>query len=325
VAAITSLNEPDLEDLLAKYELGGLERYWPASNGVENSNYFVRVASSHGPHEVVVTMLERPSNLGSMLVQVLDACAEAGLPVAPIMRNKSGSPSDQINGKPTMVAPRLSGRHVVNPTVRQCESVGRFLARFHKATVSLSLRAPDHPRNEAWLVQNAERVRGYLPYSDFRLLRDTVESIGSMLRREDVKRLPRGVIHGDVFRDNVLFSERGLTGVLDFHHAAAGYWIYDLAVVANDWCNDNSGVLDSDRVLALLRAYHAIRPLTPSEVWYFPTFALYAATAFWLSRLTAAIRRAAEPQVRFNNPEEFQRIVEQHCAHFYYLDARLLA
>ena len=138
MAAITSLNEPDLEDLLAKYELGGLERYWPASNGVENSNYFVRVASQRGPHEVVVTMLERPPNSGALIVQLLDACAEAGLPVAPIIRNRNGSPSDQINGKPTMVAPRLSGRHVVNPTMRHCESVGRFLARFHKATLSLA-------------------------------------------------------------------------------------------------------------------------------------------------------------------------------------------
>jgi len=325
VAAITSLNGPELEDLLAKYELGGLERYWPASNGTENSNYFVRVASNHGPHEIVVTMLERPSNSGAMLVRLLDACAEAGLPVAPIIRNRLGSPSEQINGKPTMVAPRLSGRHVVNPTVRQCESVGRFLARFHKATSSLSAHAPEHPRNETWLVQNAEIVRGHIPYGDFRLVRDAVESIGSMLRREDVKRLPRGVIHGDVFRDNVLFSEHGLTGVLDFHHAASGYWIYDLAVVANDWCNDTSGVLDSDRTLALLRSYHAIRPLTATEIWYFPMFALYAATAFWLSRLTVALRRKADAQIRVNNPEEFQRIVEQHYGRFYYLDARLLA
>ncbi len=146
-----------------------------------------------------------------------------------------------------------------------------------------------------------------------------------MLRREDVRRLPRGVIHGDMFRDNVLFSERGLTGVVDFHHAATGYWIYDLAVVANDWCNDSSGVLDSDRTLALLRAYHAIRPLTLGEIWYFPMFALYSATAFWLSRLTVSMRRHIDAQVRVNNPEEFQRIVEQHFAHFYYLDARLLA
>ncbi len=325
MAAITSLSEVDLEGLLAKYELGGLERFWPASNGVENSNYFVRVASSRGPREIVVTMLERPPNSGAMLVDLLDTCADAGLPVAPPIRNRYGASNDQINGKPTIVAPRLCGRHVVNPTMRQCESVGRFLARFHKATASLSARAPQHPRNETWLAQQVALVRGNIPYAEFRLARDTVESIGSMLRREDVKRLPRGVIHGDVFRDNVLFSERGLTGVLDFHHAAGGYWLYDLAVVANDWCNDNSGVLDSDRTLALLRAYHAIRPLTLGEVWQFPMFALYAATAFWLSRLTVATRHKSPALARVNNPEEFQRVVEQHTAHFYYLDARLLA
>jgi homoserine kinase type II len=325
VAAITSLNEPDLEDLLEKYELGGLERFWPASKGVENTNYFVRVANQRGPHEIVVTMLERPPNSGALLVPLLDACVDAGLPVAPIMRNRNGSPSERINGKATMVSPRLAGRHVVNPTVRQCESVGRFLARFHTATLSLRDRAPDHPRNEAWLVQHTEQVRGHIPYGDYRLLRDAVDGIGSMLRREDVHRLPRGIVHGDLFRDNVLFSERGLTGVLDFHHAAAGYWIYDLAVVANDWCNDVAGVLDFDRTLALMRAYNSIRALTPTELWHFPVFALYAATAFWLSRLTTALRRTNEVVPRFNNPEEFQRIVERHAAHFCYIDARLLA
>jgi homoserine kinase type II len=324
MAAITPLSEPDLEILLSKYGLEGLESYWPASNGIENSNYFVRLASRLGPQELVVTMLEQPANAGPLLVPLLDACDTAGLPVAPIIRNRFGAPSDHINGKPTIVAPRLIGRHVLNPTVRQCESVGRFLARFHKVTAPLGNTAAAHPRNEVWLVQRAESIRGYVPYVEFRLARDAVESIGSMLRRQDVKALPRGVIHGDLFRDNVLFTERGLTGVLDFHHAAAGYWIYDLAVAANDWCNDNSGVLDPDRTLALLRAYHAIRPLALAEIWYFPAFALYAATAFWLARLCVALRQDSGVLVRLKNPQEFRRIVEQHIAHFFYLDARLL-
>jgi homoserine kinase type II len=322
VAALTKLSEPDLEDLLAKYELGALERFWPASNGAENANYFVRVENERGPQEVVVTMLERPAQTGSLLVQLLDACASAGLPVAPAIRNRSGSPSDQIRGTATIVFPRLTGRHVVNPTVRQCESVGRFLARFHRATLTLRDRAPDHGRSERWLVQNAEQIRGQVPYSDYRLLRDVIENVGSLLRREDVRRLPRGVIHGDVFRDNVLFSERGLTGVIDFHHASGGYWLYDLAVVANDWCSDVSGVLDFDRTIALLRAYHATRPLTQGEIWHFPMFALYAATVCWVSRLGS--NPSTRPLVRFNNPEEFRRVVARHAAHFCYLDARLL-
>src|SRR5262245_56903218 len=325
MAAITPLSEPDLEIFLSKYGLEGLESFWPATNGIENTNYFVRLTSNLGPHEVVVTMLEQPANSGALLVQLLDACDAAGLPVAPIIRNRHGATTDQINGKPTIVAPRLVGRHVSNPTVRQCESVGKFLARFHKVTLPLANGAAPHPRNEAWLVQHVEEIKGQVAHLDFRLARDAVDCIGSMLNREDVKQLPRGVIHGDVFRDNVLFTERGLTGVLDFHHAAAGCWVYDLAVAANDWSKDDSGLIDTERTLALLRAYHALRPLSDAEIWYFPAFALYAATAFWLSRLTVALRRDAGVVVRFKNPKEFQRIVEQHYARFFYLDARLLA
>ena len=324
MAAITPLRESDLTLLLSKYGLEGLESFWPASHGIENSNYFVRLTSSLGPHEVVVTLLEQPANSGPLLVPLLDACDAAGLPVAPIIRNRHGAASDQINGKPTIVAPRLVGRHVLNPTVRQCESVGRFLARFHRVTAPLAASAPAYPRNELWLTQQVESIRARVSHLDFRLARDAVDSIGSMLRRTDVGKLPRGVIHGDLFRDNVLFTERGLTGVLDFHHAAADYWIYDLAVAANDWCNDSSGVLDPDRTLALLRSYHAIRPLCGAEVWYFPMFALYAATAFWLSRLTVALRRESGTVVRIKNPKEFQRIVERHLSRFFYLDARLL-
>jgi len=143
--------------------------------------------------------------------------------------------------------------------------------------------------------------------------------------RNDVAELPRGVIHGDLFRDNVLFNERGLTGVLDFHHAARGALIYDLAVAANDWCTDSSGLTVPDRAIELLRAYHRIRPLSRSEIRLFPAFALYGALAFWLSRLAVAIERDAGRSVRTNNPEEFERIVSQHHAHFFYLDERMLS
>ena len=98
-------------------------------------------------------------------------------------------------------------------------------------------------------------------------------------------------MHGDLFRDNVLFNEWGLTGVLDFHHAARGVLIYDLAVAANDWCTDSTGLMNPDRATTLLRAYHRIRPLSRSEIRLFPTFALYGALAFWLSRLAVSIER----------------------------------
>jgi homoserine kinase type II len=325
MAAVTVLEPQELEELLSRYDVGLLERFWPAANGIENTNYFLRLSTPEGCRELVLTLLERPSAAGSLIVPLLDLCERAGLPVAPILRNRAGAPIDRVNGRETLLAPRLHGRHVLNPTVRQCAAVGRFLARFHDVAAALADEAPAYPRGAEWLRQHAELARGFVPHADHALLMDVVASVSSMLARDDVKALPRGVIHGDLFRDNVLFTERGLSGVLDFHHASAGYLVYDLAVAANDWCNDCDGVLDAERTIALMRAYHRIRPLTGPELWHFPMFALYAGTAFWLSRLTVALSRESADLLKFKNPDEFKRIVERHATHLFHVDARILA
>ena len=155
-------------------------------------------------------------------------------------------------------------------------------------------------------------------------MKDTARRVTHGLARQDVQSLPKGPIHGDLFRDNVLFSAQGLTGVLDFHHAATGYLVYDLAVAANDWCTDTQGAIDPERAMALLRSYHAIRPLQRQELWHFPLFCLYAALAFWLSRSTGALKSRGRSLARSKNPHEFQRIVAHHTAHFFYIDERQL-
>ena len=203
--------------------------------------------------------------------------------------------------------------------------MGRFIARFHQTTAGWDEPIPDYPRTAVWLAHQAALVKDHQPYLTRTLLTDTTREVSHLLARHDVAELPRGVIHGDLFRDNVLFNEWGLTGVLDFHHAARGVFIYDLAVAANDWCTDSSGLMNPDRVTTLLRAYHRIRPLSRSEIRLFPTFALYGALAFWLSRLAVFIERDAGRNVRTNNPQEFERIVAAHHAHFFYLDERVLA
>ena len=127
-------------------------------------------------------------------------------------------------------------------------------------------------------------------------------------------------MHGDLFRDNVLFDGPELTGVLDFHHAARGYLVYDLAVAANDWCNRPGGALDPERTAALVAAYHKVRPLTILEKGFFPGFLLYAALAFWLSRLTVALKTDTRSTARFKDPDEFREIVAHRNAHFFQID-----
>jgi homoserine kinase type II len=273
----------------------------------------------------VLTLLERPANAGPALVPLLDACVAAGLPVPAVLRDRGGQAFTALDGKPAMVCPRLPGRHVYNPTQRQVEALGRFLGHFHRATLAANLNLPGYPRDLEWLRRQAEACRGQLAYGAAVLMADTRRQLTHALARQDVALLPQGPIHGDLFRDNVLFNEWGLAGVLDFHHASQGYLIYDLAVAANDWCTEANGSLNPELTLALLRAYHGIRPIRREELWYFPVFALYAALTFWTSRLVVALDQRRGAAVRANNPDEFQRIVQHHAAHFFYLDERRLA
>jgi homoserine kinase type II len=321
---MTKLDLLRVEALVSAYEIGDLIRYWPASGGIENSNYFCATARQGVEQQWVITVLEQPPNAGSGFVGLLDACIKAGLPVPAVLRNRSGEAFTKLDDKPAMICPRLPGYHVCNPTLRQVEAVGRFMARFHIATAAAELDLPEYPRDLDWLERNARACDGFLPYRAAVLLSDARARLASALSRQDTALLPRGTIHGDLFRDNVLFDQRGLTGVLDFHHAAQGFLLYDVAVAINDWCTDSHGALDQERTLALLRAYHRIRPFSRAELWYLPIFLLYGALAFWISRLVVALKQRQGQAVRANNPEEFQRIVEHHSAHFLYLDEREL-
>ena len=317
---VIPLEAHSLAELFARYDVGEPRQCRVASHGIENSNYFVTTVKGGSERDWVLTLLEQPSNSGPGYVPLLDLCHAAGLPVAPVVRNEAGDATETWLGKQAMLAPRLSGEHIDVPTVHQVETLGRLIADFHGATADLGFEVAPYPRDQRWLRGRSALTRGRMAYTDERLVFDCVEKVNSMLDRRDVGEFPSGVVHGDLFRDNVLFDGPHLTGVLDFHHAARGYLVYDLAVAANDWCNRPGGALDPQRAAALVTAYDSVRPLTVLEKCFFPGFLLYAALAFWLSRLLVALKTDAGSTARFKDPDEFKAIVADRNAHFFQID-----
>ena len=312
---VTQLGKADLQRLLGRYAVGELVRHWPAAHGIENSNYFLRTRLDGAVREWVLTVLEQASYAGAVLAPLLDLCHAAGLPVAPIVRNVAGGIHETLNGKAVLLTPRLPGEHPLAPTSGQIKALGNAIAKLHLATSRPTFATPPYPRDEAWLRREAESAHQHLgrttsrPTDDDTLLLDTLlDKATETLRQAKADRLPSGVIHGDLFRDNVLFAGDRLTGLLDFHHAAYGCLIYDLAVAANDWCSRSDGRLNANQANVLLAAYHRVRPLTEAELDAFPAFMAYAALAFWLSRLSVANRAQSGLPVRVKDPNEFQRI-----------------
>ena len=308
VNAVTRLSRADLKAVLERYDVGEPLDFWPAAHGIENSNYFVRASTEGKAREWVLTIIEQPPNSGAPFAQLLDRCFAAGLPVAPVRRNAAGNLLDALGGKPLLLSPRLPGSHPQTPSTTQAATLGAIIAKLHLTLRNPGFATPKHPRDESWLAQMAAAVDGHLAADDARLLECALHRVTSLLRRDDLASLPTGIIHGDLFRDNVLFDDDRLTGLLDFHHASEGWLIYDLAVAANDWCSDHEGSLKEGHANALLAAYHEHRPLTQAEVERLPDFMVYGALAFWLSRLSAMAQAQAGEAVRTKNPEEFQRI-----------------
>lgn len=312
--AITHLDRKDLEGLLDGYDLGALMDYRRATLGIENTNYFVRTQRRGTDSHWVLTILEQPSYGGDLLIPLLRLCQEAGLPVAPVVATRAGRPHEWLNGKAVLLTPMLPGAHPDAPTKNQIKALGGTIAQLHRATAQLPLATPPYPRDPAWLKRRAAAVRPHLAATDAQLLDACLRATLQALRQAEAAALPCGLIHGDLFRDNVLFEGENLTGILDFHHAAAGYLLYDLAVAANDWCNHADERLNETHSGTLLAAYSQVRSLTPAERGAFPAFMCYAALAFWLSRLAAAIQARQGSAVRVKDPDEFRRICADRLA-----------
>lgn len=318
-------NTGHLQPIIRQYDVGDVIKVWPATQGIENQNYFLQTQGINRQHSFVLTLLMSTSNAGEAYVPMMRLLDHRGLPVAPPIDNRQGQAITDHDGQLCMLQPKLAGHHTVNPTLKQIEGLARFMGRMHRTPYRTEFNLPEYPRAQSWLVGEASKISAKLPFSDRVLLTDNLTQVISLLSRGDTQALPRGLIHADLFRDNVLFTERGLAGVLDFHHAASGYFIYDLAVAANDWCSDASGLLDPERVTHLLRAYHAVRPMTEPELWFFSLFAQYAALTFWLSRAVKVHASTTQGNERTKNPDEFKRILEQLGKHHFYLDYRALS
>ena len=309
MAAITKLSKTMITDTASKFGVGRVIKYWPASNGIENTNYFLETEENG---DYVLTLIETGLEPNKAMLTVLDAACDAGLPVASAKRSSSGSSYILVENKPALLMRRLEGSHIASPSKNQCEAIGRFLAEFHLATKFIDTQS--YSRDAAWLKEKKEVCSPYLSYTALSLLEDTIQTVVSALSRRDVSRLPKGVIHGDLFRDNALFNRHGLSGVIDFHHTALGFWIYDLAVVLNDWCIlESKNELDNERCWSVLSAYSRIRRLSERELLFLPIFMEYGAVSFWLSRLIVRIEASDKGvDLPAHDPETFRRLLTHH-------------
>ncbi|HSD53891.1 MAG TPA: homoserine kinase [Burkholderiales bacterium] len=302
MSVYTRVTPSQLADWLKRYPVGALTELRGIAAGIENTNYFV--TTSHGRY--VLTLFERlPAESLSFYLGLMAHLARHGIPCpAPIADHDNGLFSI-LNGKPAALVTRLPGAPVLSPTPAHCAQTGGLLAAMHVAGQSFT-GALENPRGPKWWRETAPQVAPFLDEQRRRLLESELE-VQSRYRFQD---LPRGPIHADLFRDNVLWDGDRVGGVIDFYFAGVDAWLFDVAVTLNDWCVQPDGEIDGDRAMALLGAYHADRPFTAIERGAWPVMLRAASLRFWLSRLHDFHLPRPGELVHAHDPEHFRRILE---------------
>ncbi|WP_415794914.1 homoserine kinase [Comamonas aquatilis] len=313
MAVFTEVSEKDARDLLRRLSLGTLTGLRGIQGGIENTNYFL----STDQGEWVLTLFERLSaEQLPFYLYLMKHLAQAGIPVPdPQAETRSGDILLKVCGKPAAIVNRLAGKSQLAPQPVHCAAVGDMLARMHLAGQSYERQQPNL-RGLPWWNETTPVVLPHLEQPEAAMLRSELAYQNHVAASAAYAALPRGPVHADLFRDNVMFDDDKLTGFFDFYFAGVDTWLFDLAVCLNDWCIDHAtGAHLEAHAKAMLDAYQAVRPLTAAERELFNAQLRAAALRFWVSRLWDFHLPREAALLTPHDPTHFERVLKQRIAH----------
>lgn len=308
MAVYTDVSYEELEGFLARYDAGAPLTFKGIAEGVENSNYYLKTTGG----AFVLTLYEKRVRADDLpfFLGLLEHLAGKGLPCPTPVRDRAGATHGELNGRPAALLRFLEGISLARPKAAHCAAAARALAELHRAGADFASQRPNALGPSAWrglaaaCAKDADAVE---PGLNELIARET-----ESLARNPPRGLPEGIIHGDLFPDNVLFQGERVSGLIDFYFACNDALAYDLAVMLNAWCFESDGTYNMTKGRSLLAAYDGARKLSPAERAALPALSRGAALRFLLTRLYDWINRDANALVRPKDPREFARKLRFH-------------
>jgi homoserine kinase type II len=320
MAVYTEVSPKEARVLLRQLKLGELKSLKGCAGGIENTNYFVTTEVEEETHDYVLTLFERLTFTQlPFYLSLMKHLAEHGIPVPNPTANAKGELVFELKGKPAAVVNRLPGHSELAPTPAHCAAVGATLAKMHLAGTDFPLSQPNL-RGLAWWNETVPVVLPHLDASQAALIKSELAYQNHMAASSAYAALPRGPIHADLFRDNVMFDtvdgEPHLTGFFDFYFAGVDAWIFDIAIALNDWCIDlETGAQHGERTDSFMASYSAVRPLTAAERELLPAMLRAGALRFWISRLWDYHLPREASMLKAHDPGHFERVLRKRAAH----------
>ncbi|MBI1179466.1 MAG: homoserine kinase [Alphaproteobacteria bacterium] len=301
MAVYTHVDEDALADFLAHYDLGDVIAFKGIAEGVENSNFLLQ--TERGSY--ILTLYEKRVKRGDLpfFLGLMGHLAAKGIACPTPIAGDDGEALRELCGRPAALTSFLRGLSVDRPSAAHCAALGRGMAELHGAGADFALSRPNALGPAGWrhlanaCREQAEEVRpGLMTMIDDEL---------AWLEQDWPRALPAGVIHADLFPDNVFFMGEALTGLIDFYFACNDLLAYDLAIAMNAWCFEPDRSFNATKARRLLAGYQATRPLTGEEIAAMPCLARGAALRFLLTRLYDWVNQVEGALVRPKDPAEY--------------------
>jgi homoserine kinase type II len=311
MAVFTPVTEEQAAELMSQLGLGTLTELRGIEGGIENTNYFATTDLG----DYVLTLFERLNHEQlPFYLFLMKHLAEKGIPVPNPAANRDGDILHTVCGKPAAVVNRLEGKSQLAPEAVHCAAVGDMLARMHLAGEDYN-RSQPNLRGLTWWNDTVPVVLPYLDESQAGLLQSELAYQNHIAQSAAYQALPKGPVHADLFRDNVMFDGEKLTGFFDFYFAGVDTWLFDLSVCLNDWCIEwSTGAHHAERAQAMLNAYQAVRPLRAAERQLLPAMLRAGALRFWISRLWDFHLPRDAAMLKPHDPTHFERVLRARLA-----------
>ncbi len=308
MAVYTEVSDEPLNAFLALYDLGEVVSFKGIAEGVENSNFLLRTTRG----QFILTLYEKRVDAADLpfFVGLMEHLSERGVTCPQPVRNRAGAALGTLAGRPAAIVTFLDGIWIRRPNVRHCGELGEAMARMH-------LAGSDFPLRRA----NALSLAGWPPL--FHAAEERADSVAPRLREESAAELaflearwpsglPSGVIHADLFNDNVFFLGERLSGLIDFYFACNDAFAYDLAICLSAWCFELDNSFNVSKGQSLITAYQRVRRLEEAEVAALPLLARGAALRFMLTRLVDWLNVPPGAKVAPKNPLEYRDKLRFH-------------
>ncbi len=308
MAVYTDISETQLAGLLSEYDIGDLRSYRGIAEGSENSNYVLHTSGG----EFILTLYEKRVDAADLpfFLGLMQHLAQAGISCPLPVERRDGELISTIAGRPAAIITFLEGFWVRRPTATHCREVGKALANMHKAATDFPLVRPN-----AMSMAGARKLwEGARDRADEVEpgLETEVEADFATLSKNWPSDLPEGVVHADLFPDNVFFLDDRLSGIIDFYFACNDFLAVDIATCLNAWCFEKDNSFNLTKGKALLAGYQSVRQLTDAEANALPVLAHGSALRFLMTRLYDWLHVADGAMVQKRDPKEYLRRVRFH-------------